>query len=95
MDASTASIEMASQPPSQAPTQLKEESKDATAEAHPTCVNLKVKQQVVPFSLIVISAAPNPNAFQDGNVTHFKIKVTTQLTKARIAMLHAAFRFKH
>lgn len=82
---------MASQMSSQAPTQIKEESKDATPDAHPASVNLKVKQQVVPFPLIVISADPNPNAFQDGSVTHFKIKVNTQMKKAIIAMLHAAF----
>jgi hypothetical protein len=51
----------------------------AKAEADPAYVNLKVKQQVI--LCISTSAFSFPNSNQDGAITHFRIKRSTQLKK--------------
>jgi len=59
----------------------------AKAEADPAYVNLKVKQQVRPPPLKINAPDPTPHDFQDGAVTHFRIKRSTQMKKASVHSL--------
>ena len=73
---------------SQAPSQVKGESQVVKAEADPAYINLKVKQQVSPALRIIISAALTHKAYQDGAITHFRIKRSTQMRKVTSPLLH-------
>ena len=73
---------------SQAPSQVKGESQVVKAEADPAYINLKVKQQVSPALRIIISAALTHEAYQDGAITHFRIKRSTQMRKVTSPLLH-------
>lgn len=75
---------------SQAPSQVKGESQVVKAEADPAYINLKVKQQVSLALRIINSAAPSHTAFQDGAITHFRIKRSTQMRKVTSPVLHFA-----
>lgn len=78
---------------SQAPSQVKGESQQVKAEADPAYINLKVKQQVSPAPRIIIAAAVSHKAFQDGAITHFRIKRSTQMRKVTSPVFHSAVSF--